>query len=502
AADTRERFAQYFNLAYAFYQASSYQAGQSHHARGFCSLNLSDLGRALELGLIDENEILLELMGRPLSPVRLKNAPQSAPRPDQEPEHPALASAVRKAVDRIVEIESARGEMTTPVSHLAASVCSCYGAKAFVDIVLRMEKDSYVRGYNFIGDDSTRKSMLSHLLKCCRPGAEDDAQALRGLLKGKKIGDARLVDAAMYAPQWMDIMEAYLGWNGLTSAAWYFHAHMNGFFTKEKRSIVARYSSIEPEDFTEGAFDVEWFWDAYRTLGEERFQTVYQSAKYVATGNQHRRAQLFADAVTNRLDKADAEKAILEKRNKDQLLAYALIPIADKRDTLRRYELIQAFLRQAKGFGAQRQAGEATAGRIALANLARNAGYADVNRLMWRMEPEKLAEVSHVFAPQTVEGVALRVAVDASGMASLEVERDGKALKDVPASIKKHALVVQMKAVQQELKQQHARARASLENAMVSEDGFEPSELAELRKHPVIAPLLTHLVFVQGDRHG
>ena len=51
-----------------------------------------------------------------------------------------------------------------------------------------------------------------------------------------------------------------------------------------------------------------------------------------------------------------------------------------------RYDLIQKFLMQSKQFGAQRRASEGLYSRIALGNLARNAGYADVTRLMWDME--------------------------------------------------------------------------------------------------------------------
>ena len=48
----------------------------------------------------------------------------------------------------------------------------------------------------------------------------------------------------MYAPQWMELVAKHLGWKGLRSAAWYFHAHINEQFSAEKETIVAHYSQL------------------------------------------------------------------------------------------------------------------------------------------------------------------------------------------------------------------------------------------------------------------
>ena len=209
--------------------------------------------------------------------------------------------------------------------------------------------------------------------------------------------------------------------------------------------------------------------------------------------------------MTQKLDLKETGAIIKDKRNKDQLLAYALIPIAGTSDTLHRYEFIQAYLRQAKEFGAQRQASESTAGRIALANLARNAGYQDVNRLMWQMETEKLNASAHLFKEQNVEDVSLHLAIDFSGMAGIAVSKDGKSLKDIPSRLKNNETVQQLKAIQKDLKLQRVRAKVSLENAMVSEDYFTVLELSKLEQNPVIAPLIQNLIFLSGSsnaKHG
>ena len=79
----------------------------------------------------------------------------------------------------------------------------------------------------------------------------------------------KIVDAAMYAPQWLGIVEEYLMVPGLQKAGVWFHAHLNEYFTEEKNALVARYSSISPMDFKAGAFDSRWFREALSEVGEK-----------------------------------------------------------------------------------------------------------------------------------------------------------------------------------------------------------------------------------------
>lgn len=58
-SETDDKFKEYFNIAYNYYKASEYNVSGS--------LEIYDFGRALDLGLIDDNEALKEIMGRPNS---------------------------------------------------------------------------------------------------------------------------------------------------------------------------------------------------------------------------------------------------------------------------------------------------------------------------------------------------------------------------------------------------------------------------------------------------
>lgn len=201
---------------------------------------------------------------------------------------------------------------------------------------------------------------------------------------------------------------------------------------------------------------------------------------------------------------AATKEQIKDKRNKDLLMSYCLIPLAKKTmpDLLERYQYLQQFLKESKTFGAQRQESEKKAVEIGMQNLARNAGYSDVTRLVWSMETELIKEMEPYFTPTELEGTTVYVEVDAEGKSELRYRKGEKALNNVPAKLKKHPYIEELKAVHKKLKNQYSRSRIMLEQAMEDETPFFISELAALTRNPVIWPLLKNLVFVSKDDTG
>jgi hypothetical protein len=488
-------FSEYFTIAYSFYRACAYETGTT--------LTIEHFGRAMELGIVDENEVYKEFMARPLSPENIQSfTNRRHQEQDEFSRYTRFIGIGNRVVDVIAGIEVSRGELNTEVTHLAARINRCYGSHIFAAIILHLEKDNYVRGYNFVSGDSTKKQMLSHLLKCCYPLEGENETSLREYLKEKKVSNKQLIEAAMYSPQWLDIVSRYVGYEGLKSACWYFHAHVNDYFSEEKTAIVARYTPIPAQELKDGAFDRAWFMAAYNTLGEKNFKIVYDSAKYIAGGGLHRRSQLFSDAVLGRLDLEEVKDRIKSTRNKDYLLVYGLIPLKNKEDLLSRYELIHEFIKESKSFGAQRQASENRSANIALLNLAANAGYPDVNRLAWNMETEKLQSISQYLEPKAVEDIEIQLLINELGQAEIICRKDGKCLRDIPSKLKKQEYILELKAVKKSLKEQYSRARQSFEASMEKEDEFEMSELSNLCTNPVLSPIVKNLVFLQGKTLG
>ncbi|MCT8137800.1 DUF4132 domain-containing protein [Anaerobacillus sp. CMMVII] len=488
-------FKDYFLLKYKLYVNHKFKRYQ---------LSIEETARAFDLKLIDEDEVYKELMVRGESNQHLYQVTQK--RSDIVTKYPCIVTLRDQLITRVLGIELKRGDLPTDATNLAMQIYYYEGIEYFVKILLALDKETFVRGYIYsYGNQISKKEILSHLLKACYPKTGDDETLVKELLDKKIVTEKRLLEAAMYAPQWIEMVARLLGWRGLRSAAWYFHAHVNEMYSSEKETIVAHYSPITPEDFNDGAFDIDWFKQAYRELGDERFSILYDCAKYISAGANHRRSQLFADATLGKLDLATIKKSVIEKRNKDQLLSFSLVPIdpTNGQDVLLRYEFLQQFLRESKAFGAQRRASEGKVVSIALANLARNAGYQDVIRLTWDMEALKMNEVLHYLEPKQLdEELTVQLVIEEHGKAEIKVLKNGKELKSVPAKYKKHDYIIELKEVRTELKNQYTRAKSELERSMEMGNSFTLSELEKLTQHPVIAPLIHGLVLKVNDHLG
>jgi len=304
----------------------------------------------------------------------------------------------RKIVDYVVQNELKRGDSPTIYSKAFHKISRIEGIDYLVQILQALGKETLDRSYYYWGGYDSKKSVLSHLLKVCYPTEKDNSKELAKKLKGTNITEQRLIEVAMYSSQWLEIIESYLGWKGLVSGCYYFQAHMSDV-DNNKEGLIAKYTPISIDDLRDGAFDIDWFKSAYKELGEKKFEMLYDSAKYISDGAKHSRARMFADAVLGNLKLKETEKKIEDKRNKDLVASYSLIPLLkDKqKDALHRYQFLQKFLKESKKFGAQRRASEAKAVNISLENLSRNMGYSDVTRLIWNMETALINEMKEYF---------------------------------------------------------------------------------------------------------
>jgi len=496
---TPEEFAAWFTLEYRLEQpcADGVRLG----------LDTEAYFRACHEAVIPQDVLTAFLLDPQLCmPVKLKIMTNPAHKDGRRlyERYPVAARLVPQVIDRIVALEETRGELPTAMTGSCLAIERFEGAKHFCNLLAALGREDFFRGYEY-SQNTTKKAVLSRLLKRCYPAKEDTAQALAALLKATDISEKRLAEAVMYAPQWADFAEQILDWPGLKCGVWFFHAHINESFSAEKETETAIYSPISPQQFNDGAFDKHWFFEAYDRLGDKRFQILYRSAKYITSGsNQHRRSQLYTDAVLGRLDTAALMQEITEKRNQEKLRCYPLIPIADgdRAEALRRYEFIQKFLKESKQFGAQRRDSEKKACTTALENLAITTGLMDVNRLMWQMESQKLEQLRPLMTPVELEGISLRLAVDENGDAAVALEKAGKPMKTLPKALAKNETYLELKTAAGELKELKRRSRESLERAMTECTLFGAGELQNICGNPVLAPMLHRLVWTDGTHNG
>ncbi len=408
-----------------------------------------------------------------------------------------------KLVNLILDVELVRGDTPTVFSIAVSRIPRIESIPRLMQILLALGKDPLDRNtYYSYTNGNGKKECLSHLLKVCYPLATESAGDLSKAVKTNKISKERLIEVAMYAPQWLDMTEEVLGMEGFKSGCYYFMAHMNERFDDRKKAVIARYTPLSTEELNNGCFDTNWFFEVYEKLGEKNFSLLYKAAKYIADGSKHTRARKYADAATGKVDRDELEKKICDKRNKDLLMSYGLIPIKDRQDELHRYEFLQKFLKESKQFGAQRRQSEAMSVQYALKNMATTAGYADDLRLVLAMETELVSQNQKYLDGVEISGYTAKIIVDPNGKAELLVYKanSGKALKSVPAPLKKDETFADIKEFASKLKKQYSRCTAMFEHAMEEEEAYSYGELLELCRNPVTAGILERLVFVSSVR--
>jgi hypothetical protein len=486
--------------------------GFERKASGFdvLRLTLDDFLDAYRARAVDEAEFIDLIVGRGHhSRASLLRVASTRKPPRSLLEHPELLALADRCRRRVVEIETKRGDRMTAASELATELRWTGGLDTVSRALPALGKSHFARSFGWFDRGASRQQTLSHLIVRSVPRPEDTPDAFAAWAREARIREARLVELAVYAPQWAAHVNHVLGWPGLEDAVWWIEAH-----TKDDRSWqlpemkeiwaaeVSERTPLSAADLTEGAVDVAWFLKAYSALGVERWKALDTAAKYAASSGGHTRAQLFARAMAGLVTRDEILARIDASRHQDSVRALGLLPLAQgekSRDDLReRYERLQEFRREARKFGALRQQSEGRAVAIALANLARTAGFRDPQRLQWAMECETVADLAHGPVVQVKGEITLELSIDADGSPALTTTKNGKALKSIPAALKKDPDVVELKDRLQELKRQRSRVRDALEEAMCRGDCFRSSELRTLLEHPILAPALSRLVFI-GD---
>jgi uncharacterized protein DUF5724/uncharacterized protein DUF4132 len=424
-------------------------------------------------------------------------------------EHAELVDAVDRCRRRIVEVETERGDRATAASLHAMALCWTGGLDTLSRAVTALGKTHFARKFSWSGRGESRQETLSHLVVRSFPRPEDTPEAFAAWARGTRVSPGRLVELAVYAPQWAAHVNHVLQWPGLEDGVWWIEAHTKDGRSWQLRDVKDDWAAeagertpLSADDLTEGAVDVAWFARTYAALGAERWRALEGAAKYAASGAGHTRAQLFARAMSGAVTRDDLVGRIDASRHQDSVRALGLLPLASgavgKKDLLERYVRLEEFRRQSRKFGSQRQQSEKRAVAIGLENLARTAGYRDPQRLRWAMEQEAVADVARGPLVLTRGDVSLSLSIDEDGVPSLAVTKNGKTLKGLPATLKKDADVDELKERLHELKRQRTRVRGALEEAMCRGDAIGSAELRTLLQHPILAPSLAKLVFI-GD---
>ncbi|WP_223586866.1 DUF5724 domain-containing protein [Microbacterium sp. OVT16B] len=418
------------------------------------------------------------------------------------------AAATQSVVDdvqrAVVELELPRGDQMTKYSRMAMSLQRVTGAETLVATVKALGRRPIPRRHLYAED---REEVFAHLIRVHHPASDETAESVAKAFATAKIPESRVIETAVYSPQWAEVFEEHLGWPGFASAVWWLHAHTPVDTHEINRDIrayrgreIARRTAVPSDDRERGCADAEWFRRFHAELGDDHLDRVLKAAKYASVAGEHKQAELFANVLRGRVGEEELLARMHEKRHQDAVRAYGLLPLADEPEVLlQRYEVLRAFVSTGKTNGAQRRATETAAVHTALENLARSAGYRDPLRLTWAMEARTATDLLHGPVAATDGDLTVSLSIDAQGMPTIAVDRAGKPLASVPAASRKVERIEALRNRAAELKKQAQRMRSSLEAACVLGDVFEAGEIALLTSHPQLSRMLADLVLVDGE---
>ena len=423
---------------------------------------------------------------------------------------PIIKEIVDTCRERIIEVECKRGELPTAATAPASRIRFVPGIKNLFRLLVALGDANFERGYSH---GQSRSGSFSHLIKNSYPLENDTLERFAELARLHQIPENRLIELAVYAPQWAAFVETAIGWEHLADTVWWLYAHTKDRHWRVEESIreewaarISEHTPLSADDLMDGAVDVTWFQRVHSQIGDARWKQLYDAATYTSGGIGHGRARLFADSMLGKLTTRQLKDRIQHKRHQDSVRALGLIPLMDGRNNneeiLRRYETMQELLWTGRKFGSMRKANERLAVSMGMQNLARTAGYADPQRLEWAMEVEAIVDLAEGSLQVSVAEFQIALSINTVGEPVLEFRKTDKPIKTLPTVIKKNEQVTELLERKQQLERQVGRMRLSLEQAMCRGDEFTVAELKTLLRHPMLKVMLEQLVFVAPEGLG
>lgn len=185
----KEWFAIYYDYDRRFKANEYNQSGYYYSARDNNTLDILDYVKAFTLGIVTENEIYkaafdyssLEYTTGRLSMLFLDTLSEYEKRQIAQADDPKVkektVEVYHKIINKVLDVELARGDLPTPFSNAAGKVNRIYGIDRMVQILVALGKEKLDRSTYYYGSNGdSKKVVLSHLLSACYPNAEDTAE--------------------------------------------------------------------------------------------------------------------------------------------------------------------------------------------------------------------------------------------------------------------------------------------------------------------------------------
>lgn len=431
--------------------------------------------------------------------------------------HPELIDAVGRVVARVVEIESNRGETPTAASAAVSAIESIRGIDSLFSLLVALGKSDFKSSHWNAGKN--KPESLTKLISVIAPKESDTpeafAMAVKPWLDSGKISQEKLVALGMVNTRLVKHVAAVIRWPGYEEACYWFMAHATGrhAFTlqwgpgdhedehdKAWRAIVKARSNLSAEQRADGVIDVDWFHNAYQSLGsDERWDAIEKAARFLGYGHAEKKAARLADVLLGRTKKKELVENIQKKFLKESVRLLGLLPLPEdprKRDAelADRYKVLKTYERYARGLSSLSKEPAMQSYRLGMENLAVTAGFSDPVRLEWAVTAKETADLAN--GPVTAKAKDITVLLTLGAFAEPETTqfRGKEELKSLPKEAKEHKAVEELLERKKGLKRLVSSTRRTLELAMCAGDRFNAAELQHLMTHAIVRSFLERLV--------
>jgi hypothetical protein len=466
---------------------------------------------------------------------------------------PEVRNLVEQATARILDLELHRGDAPTAATIPAYALKSLAGIETLRRVLHALGKSEFkITSYWRSTGGLDRRQTLTHLAKVTHPAEgetpADFVAAMKRAVAEGQFPEERLLQLLFLSPQWLNHIEAYLGWERMSEGVYWFLAHMNYIGglgeaaaeaagdnaadgntldddddaksadnatddtdeadspRQEKLSawerLILERTPLTLAERNEGAIDVPWFKRTYAELSDKRWQRLATAARFAANASQAKRATFIADVLLNRISRKTLVDGIKKRQLKDHVRLLGLLPLAKGKkgeaDLLERCRILREYRRYANQLSGLTKPAALRSWEIGMRNMAQTAGYVDPLRLEWAVGAEAVKDLSKGPISVAKSGVSVTLALDEMSKPVITVRKGDKELRSIPPAIKKDKKIAALTGRVTELKRQASGIRQSLEAAMCRGDVFTGAELKEWCGHALLAQFLARLVVV-GD---
>jgi hypothetical protein len=432
-------------------------------------------------------------------------------------EIPALQEAFRKTLDRLIEVELARGETPT-VSTKASNWIESYSPITPIFRLMEAIGKAGFKKSDYSGSDN-KPEALTHLIQILVPGEGDTpeafAQAAKPWIDSGKIPFERFVTLGLVNTRLLHHAAAVVNWPGYEEACYWFMAHTDSYHSntltqhahvneseddKAWRSVVKERSNLTAEQRADGVIDVDWFHAAYRALNDDaRWDEIEKSARFLGFGYAEKKAARLADVLLGRTTRKELIDSIQKKFLKESVKLLGLLPLPTKAgertaEIAARYKVLKEYERYARGLSSLSKEPAMQAFRLGMEILAVTAGYADPVRLEWAVSAQETEDLARGPVSVNVKDVTVTLTLGDFAEPVTTQSQSGKDLKSLPKEAKADAAVAELLERKKDLKRLVASTKRTLELAMCAGERFTPAELKSLMGHPLVKPFLDRLV--------